>query len=107
MRARHDDGGPPEPVEHPSVGIVEELLAEVERTANIGTNINDDTSTKNDWVAYVIAYLGRAADKVFRNQRENQDYRANLIKAGGLIISALVANDIKENSDPVAEVADF
>ena len=53
----------------------------------------DMTNTKNDWVAYVNAYTGRAADKVRRNKREDQNFRANMIKAGGLIIAALEAQE--------------
>ena len=41
------------------------------------------------------AYIGRAAQRCYRNEREGQDYRTNLIKAAALIVAALEAHDTK------------
>ena len=34
------------------------------------TNEFDKDNSKNDWVAYITAYAGRAADKISRNVKE-------------------------------------
>lgn len=52
-----------------------------------------DTNARNDFVAIVTAYLGRAADRVPRNDVEGCDYRENLVKAGAVILGAIVAYD--------------
>jgi hypothetical protein len=41
----------------------------------------------------VNAYTGRAAEGVRRNEREDQNFRVNMVKAGGLIVSAIQAYD--------------
>ena len=53
----------------------------------------EETNTRNDFIAYINAYIGRAADRVFRNQKEEQDFRSNMVKAAGLAISAIAAFD--------------
>jgi len=53
----------------------------------------DANNSHNDWIAYVNAYTGRAADKCMRNEREAQDFRENMLKAGGLIAAAIEAHD--------------
>jgi hypothetical protein len=57
------------------------------------TNKFDMTNSRNDWIAYAIAYLGRASQKVFRNERELCDYRGNMVKAAAIIVAALEAHD--------------
>ena len=47
----------------------------------------DQINTTNDFIAYTLAYLGRAAVGAHRNI--GLDEREMLIKAGGLIISAI------------------
>lgn len=49
----------------------------------------DKTNTVNDYIAYVTAYLGRAADKVLRNEKEGHDQRKMLVKAGALVVAAI------------------
>lgn len=49
----------------------------------------DDNNTLNDWIAYVVQYASSAVD--FSLTKEQQ--RQRLVKAGGLIIHALVAQD--------------
>ena len=77
--------------------IVEEILAERRRQKSLGlggdTARFDRTSSKNDWIAYIQAYTGRAADKVERNERERCDFRENLIKAAALVVAAIEAHD--------------
>lgn len=55
-------------------------------------------NTPNDFIAYINAYIGRAAQKCFRNDREGCNFRENMIKAGALIIAAIESWDknIKE-----------
>ncbi len=73
--------------------IKAERIRQVEIAHSGDTNAFDKTNTKNDWIAYVNAYIGRAADKCFRNERENQDYKENMIKAAALIVAALEAEE--------------
>lgn len=53
----------------------------------------DEDNSRNDFIAIAIAYLGRAADRVPRNDVEGCDYRENLVKAGGIILGAIIAYD--------------
>ena len=75
----------------------DDICAERERQIELShggdTNEFDKTNTKNDWIAYVNAYIGRAADRVLRNEREGQNFRANMVKAGALVLAALEAHD--------------
>ena len=57
------------------------------------THAFDEANTRNDWVAYTTAYAGRAADKCFRNQREKQSFRENMVKAAALCVAAIEAHD--------------
>lgn len=79
------------------MGVYDDLRAERERQKSLAhggdTEEFDKSNSRNDWIAYATAYLGRASDKVFRNQRENCDYRENLVKAGAVIVAALEAHD--------------
>lgn len=52
----------------------------------------DRTNTQNDWVAYIVAYAGRAAQKVFRNEKEGQTFEANITKVAALCVAALEAH---------------
>jgi len=53
----------------------------------------DKSNTQNDWVAYIIAYAGRAAQKVHKNEQQQEDFRSNLIKVGALVLAAIDAYD--------------
>lgn len=53
----------------------------------------DKTNSKNDWVSYVAAYTGRAADRVARNEKEGQTFRTNMIKAAAICLAAVEAHD--------------
>lgn len=77
-------------------------IIEARKTAGAKGNSNDDLAHgPNDWVAFITAYLGRAARGVHRNEKEGQQYRDNLVKAGGLILSAIVAYDRNDRAMPV------
>ena len=77
--------------------IIEALIKERNRQIKLAYGGNTDefdkSNSKNDWIAYCNAYLGRAAEKVLRNEKENQDFRTNMIKVGALVIAALEANE--------------
>ncbi|MAT51427.1 MAG: hypothetical protein CMK32_09625 [Porticoccaceae bacterium] len=57
----------------------------------------------NDWVAYITAYAGRAAEKVYRNQRESElngkdscdkkRFRENMVKVAALALAAIEAHE--------------
>ena len=81
-------------------GILDEILAE--RTRQIkackhggDTNKFDKGNSRNDWIAYVNAYIGRAAQKVSRNECEGQQFRENMLKAAALCMAAIEAHDQK------------
>lgn len=77
--------------------VYEQIRQERERQLSLkhggNTNEFDKTNSKNDWVACVNAYTGRAADKVYRNERQGEEFRANMVKAGALIVAAIEAHD--------------
>lgn len=77
--------------------ILEEIRKERARQTELAfagdTKSFDRTNSRNDWVAYISAYAGRAAEKVFRNKREGQDFRANMVKVAALAVAALEAHD--------------
>lgn len=73
--------------------ILAERLHQKELSHGGDTEAFDKTNTKNDWVAYINAYNGRAADKCFRNEREGQTFRSNMIKVAALALAALEANE--------------
>ena len=53
----------------------------------------DRGNSQNDWIAYINSYTGRAAQKVFRNEREGQTFRENMVKAAALAVAAIEAHD--------------
>lgn len=57
------------------------------------TDSFDRTNSRNDWIAYICAYAGRAGEKVIRNKREGQDFRSNMVKVAALALAALEAHD--------------
>lgn len=77
--------------------ILEEIKAERERQKALAfegdTDGFDKTNTQSDWVAFIAAYSGRAAGKVFRNQREGQRFRDNMIKVAAIALAAIEATD--------------
>lgn len=78
--------------------ILEEILAERSRQIEAckhggDTNEFDKGNSRNDWIAYVNAYIGRAAEKVHRNEREGQQFRENMLKAAALCMAAIEAHD--------------
>jgi len=52
----------------------------------------DKGNSQNDWIAYVNAYTGRAAQKVFRNEKEGQTFLTNMTKAAAICLAALEAH---------------
>lgn len=76
---------------------MENILKEFEREYIKGLSALpdgfEDSNTGNDYIAYINAYTGRAALGVFRNEREGQDFRENMVKAGGLVLAAILSYD--------------
>ena len=77
--------------------VIEDILKERDRQISLAhggdTEKFDKGNTKNDWIAYVNAYIGRAAEKVFRNEKEGQTFRENMVKAAALCVAAIEAHD--------------
>lgn len=62
-----------------------------QKALSLGGN-TDDFDKKlsgNDFLALTNSYLGRAAKKSFRNEREDQNYQENVIKAITLLFASL------------------
>jgi hypothetical protein len=61
----------------------------------VGVDIEefDRDNSQNDWIAYINAYTGRAAQKVPRNEREGHTFRENMVKAAALAVAAIEAYD--------------
>lgn len=72
--------------------IVEERERQLRLAFDGDTEAFDKSNGRNDWVAHIIAYLGRATD-CHRNARENKSFRDSLFKAGALILAALEAHE--------------
>lgn len=53
----------------------------------------DKMNTQNDWVSYIAAYSGRASAKVGKNRRQDESFRANMIKVAALALAAVEAFD--------------
>ena len=76
--------------------VLREVHAERERQWQLDYGVDieefDRNCSRNDWVAFVSTYIGRASN-AFRNQREGQDFRENMIKAAALCVAAIEAYD--------------
>jgi len=73
--------------------IVKERAHQIQCEHGGDTNAFDETNSQNDWVAYICAYAGRAANKVARNGREGCKFRENMIKVAALAAAAVEAYD--------------
>jgi len=77
--------------------IIADIVAERERQKSLAhggdTDEFDKGNSRNDWIAYLNAYSGRAAQKVFRNEKEGQDFRTNMVKTAALCVAAIEAHD--------------
>ena len=75
--------------------VLNEIRLERERqiTLKLGgdTDDFDRTNSQNDWIAYIAAYSGRAAQKVEKNDRQLENYYENMVKVGALVVAALEA----------------
>ena len=75
------------------------LKVDEERQRQVGlahggsTEEFDRGNSRNDWVSYIVAYAGRAAGKVARNERQGEDFRENMVKVGALAVAAIEAYD--------------
>lgn len=52
----------------------------------------DEINTRNDFVSYIVAYAGRAAN-CGRNQDPTLDFREMMVKVGALSLAAIEAYD--------------
>ena len=73
--------------------IIEERSRQISLSHDGDTNKFDKGNSRNDWIAYLNAYSGRAAQKVFRNESEGQDFRTNMVKVAALCVAAIEAHD--------------
>ena len=74
--------------------ILTEIEEERLRQISKGTDGSyDKNNSKNDWIAYINAYTGRAADRVFKNAEQNEGFRENIVKVAALAVAALESYD--------------
>ena len=77
--------------------VLLDIVAERKRQISLShggdTDEFDKGNSRNDWIAYLNAYSGRAAQKVFRNEKEGQDFRMNMVKVAALAVAAIEAHD--------------
>ncbi len=75
--------------------IVNERLRQLHIKHGGDTYEFDKTNSRNDWVAYIVAYAGRASDKCARNEKDGQKFRENMVKVAALALAAIEATDKK------------
>ena len=73
--------------------VAEERRSQIEKAHGGDTEEFDKSNSRNDWIAYLNSYSGRAAEKVFRNEREGCDFRENMVKVAALATAAIEAHD--------------
>lgn len=74
--------------------VIRDIIEERKRQRELGFRVADKHSNGyNDWVAYITAYAGRAANCV-RND-EGRDFRENMVKVAALAMAAIEAYDHK------------
>ena len=60
----------------------------------------DGNNTANDWAAYVMEYMSRAAQiNKYKDEFAVEQFRENIIKVAGLCLSAFIAIERRENRD--------
>lgn len=75
---------------------IQDVAAEREKQkSNPDVQAIEASNTTNDFVAYIMAYAGRAAEKVLRNEREGVTSRDMFVKAGALCVAAIEKLDSK------------
>ena len=79
------------------MAVIDDVLQERQRQEKLAHGGNtaafDQTNQYNDWVAYITAYAGRAAGGCARNEREDCDFRENMVKVAALAVAAIEAYD--------------
>jgi hypothetical protein len=79
------------------MNVFEEIASERARQKSLAhggdTDAFDKNNTCNDWISFITAYAGRAADRCFRNEREKCDFRENILKVATLAVAAIEAYD--------------
>jgi len=83
--------------------IIDDIVNERKRQENLkhggDTAEFDKQNSANDWISYIIAYAGRAARKVGRNDREFCLFRENMVKVAALALASIEAYDSKYITD--------
>lgn len=70
---------------------MEERSRQIDLAHGGDTDKFDQENSKNDWVSYICAYVGRAAGKCDING--DKDFRSYMIKVAALAIAAIEAYD--------------
>lgn len=77
--------------------VLMEIAQERQRQKDLAhggdTEAFDKANSRNDWVSYITAYAGRAADKCPRNERDKCDFRDVMKKVAALAVAAIESHD--------------
>ncbi len=75
-------------------GIFDQIHAERERQDKIwGGPAHDDTKGIQDWIAYIVVYLGKAAGRETDWGRDTPNVRQLFVKVAALAVAAIQALD--------------
>lgn len=75
-------------------GYMSEQVCEIlmERCHQMDMRFPDGVNGMNDWVAYIVAYAGRAVD-CRKNNEECQNFRKRMIQVAALALAAVESYD--------------
>ena len=73
------------------------IKAERDRQINLckhggDTENFDSKNTQNDWIAFIVAYAGRASARCGINRRQSENFAVNMTKVAALALAALEAH---------------
>jgi hypothetical protein len=67
---------------------------QIEKAHGGDTDRFDVDNTRNDWVAFITCYAGRASDRVFNNDPSKENFRARMLNVAALAMAAVEAVDL-------------
>ena len=79
------------------VKTTDDIHQEVLRQVELWGTEFDDKNTANDWVSYILYYLGQASYSGRKEQYNPEKFKENMRKAAALCVSAIVA--VERNGD--------
>jgi hypothetical protein len=78
--------------------ILAEVMAarqrQIDKAHGGDTDRFDMDNTRNDWIAFITCYAGKAADRVFQNDNSAENFRARMLNVAALAMAAVEAVDV-------------